>query len=105
MFKKCFKTICSKGTKYSTTNSKKVKANCVGYTPVHFKIHDTWNRDICVLGRCNESVTPDRARHEALTSAGLGENEISISKQNGITSGIARISGEQVPQTKGWRRI
>ena len=26
-----------------------------------------------MLGRCNESVTPDRARHEELTSAGLGK--------------------------------
>ena len=51
----------------------KKSRSTVGYTPVHFKIPDTWTHDILVLGRCNESVTPDMARHEALISAGLGK--------------------------------
>ena len=44
----------------------------VGYTPVQFKVPDTWTHDVCILARCNESVTPDRARSEALILAGLG---------------------------------
>ena len=54
--------------------SKKPKLK--GYEPVRFTPLETWTHDICVLGRCDENVTPDRQRMDVLMQAGLGKMKL-----------------------------
>ena len=54
--------------------SKKPKPN--GYEPVRFTPPETWTHDICVLGRCDENITPDRQRMDVLMQAGLGKMKL-----------------------------
>ena len=54
--------------------SKKPKLK--GYEPVRFTLWETWTHDICVLGRCDENVTPDRQRMDVLMQAGLGKMKL-----------------------------
>ena len=54
--------------------SKKPKLN--GYVPVRFSPLETWTHDVCVLGKCDENVTPDRQRMDILMQAGLGKMKL-----------------------------
>lgn len=54
--------------------SKKPKLN--GYVPVRFTPLETWTHDVCVLGKCDENVTPDRQRMDLLMQAGLGKMKL-----------------------------
>lgn len=72
----------------------------VGYTPVNFKVPDTWTHDVCILGRCNESVTPDRSRSEALTRAGLGRVRLVFPNRKASHHDVQKFLESKFPKMK-----
>ncbi|XP_028404111.1 uncharacterized protein LOC114526791 [Dendronephthya gigantea] len=72
----------------------------VGYTPVTFKVPDTWTHDVCILGRCDESTTPDRSRSEALTQAGLGRVRIVFPNRKASHADLQNFLESKFPKLK-----
>ena len=72
----------------------------LGYMPVQFKVPETWTHDICILGKRTESLTPDRARSEVLTSAGLGRMRVVFPNKKASHQELQKFLEDKFPKLK-----
>lgn len=82
-------------------NPKKKKVT--GYNALHFQPAETWTHDICILGRKDESTTPDWARSETLFRAGLGRLSVVFPNKNDSHDELQRILEDKFPKLKAGR--
>lgn len=78
--------------------SKKPKLK--GYEPVRFTPLETWTHDICVLGRCDENVTPGRQRMDVLMQAGLGKMKLVFPNKKGSHIEVENFLEEKFPRLR-----
>lgn len=70
----------------------------LGYMPVHFKVPETWTHDICILGKCEELITPDRTRSEILT--GLGRMRVVFPNKKASHHELQKFLEDNFPKLK-----
>ncbi|XP_028400612.1 uncharacterized protein LOC114523779 [Dendronephthya gigantea] len=106
-FRRAFPGMCSRNVTRPLPSGnlqppvKKTKGSIKGYVPLRFQPAETWTHDICILGRCNESLTPDRHRLDSLMAAGLGKMKVVFPNKNASHEELQKFMEEKFPKMKG----
>ncbi|KAJ7319462.1 hypothetical protein OS493_036105 [Desmophyllum pertusum] len=84
----------------SSSSKSKKKKPMLGYVPLTFQPLETWTKEICILGRCDEDKTPDRQRLYELSAAGLGKAKIVFPNKKASHEEVERFLHEKFPKLK-----
>lgn len=85
---------------FGGSKAKQPKTNMLGYLPVRFKPIETWTHCFCILGKCDEDLTPDRERMVSLIGAGLGKMKIVFPNKNANHDELQAFLENKFPRLK-----
>lgn len=78
------------------------KPKLQGYVPLSssFTPLETWTHDICVLGKCDENITPNRERMDVLMKAGLGKMKLVFPNKKANHEDVQSFLKEKFPRLR-----